>query len=135
MSTFPRVNDSEAMARTAGSRASPLGARPLRSNPATKAMKIVAISGKKLSGSQQDFLVKNCDKFLQKPFEIEELIARVKAVLRRRQGGAPEEEMVLVPAGPFVMGTEDRAGNERPAHHSVPPNVTVPSAATLHART
>src|SRR5512139_1210954 len=24
--------------------------------------------------------------------------------------------MVLVPAGPFVMGTEDRAGNERPAH-------------------
>ena len=31
------------------------------------------------------------DDYITKPFEIEELIARVKAVLRRRQGGAPEE--------------------------------------------
>ena len=31
------------------------------------------------------------DDYVAKPFEIEELIARVKADLRRRQGGAPEE--------------------------------------------
>lgn len=31
------------------------------------------------------------DDYVVKPFEIEELIARIKAVLRRRQGGAPEE--------------------------------------------
>lgn len=31
------------------------------------------------------------DDYITKPFEIEELIARVKAVLRRRQGGAPED--------------------------------------------
>jgi two-component system alkaline phosphatase synthesis response regulator PhoP len=31
------------------------------------------------------------DDYITKPFEIEELIVRVKAVLRRRQGGAPED--------------------------------------------
>jgi two-component system alkaline phosphatase synthesis response regulator PhoP len=31
------------------------------------------------------------DDYITKPFEIEELIARVKAVLRRRSGGAPED--------------------------------------------
>ncbi len=53
----------------------------LKSNPATKAMKIVAISGKKLTSSQQDFLNKNCDKFLQKPFELAELVGTVDKLL------------------------------------------------------
>ncbi len=53
----------------------------LKSNPATKDMKIVAISGKKLSGAQQDFLEKNCDKFLQKPFELADLVGAVDKLL------------------------------------------------------
>ncbi len=53
----------------------------LKSNPATKEMKIVAISGKKLSSSQQDFLSKNCDVFLQKPFELNDLVASIDKLL------------------------------------------------------
>ena len=53
----------------------------LKSNPATKGMKIVAISGKKLSASQQDFLGKNCDKFLQKPFELSDLVGVIDKIL------------------------------------------------------
>ena len=53
----------------------------LKSNPATKAMKIVAISGKKLSASQNDFLMKNCDKFLQKPFEMNDLVGSIDKLL------------------------------------------------------
>ena len=55
--------------------------RILKSNPATKAMKIVAISGKRLSASQQDFLLKNCDKFLQKPFEMNDLVDAIDKLL------------------------------------------------------
>ena len=53
----------------------------LKSNPATKAMKIVAISGKKLSASQQDFLRQNCDKFLQKPFAMNDLVSMIDKLL------------------------------------------------------
>lgn len=53
----------------------------LKSSPATKDMKIVAISGRKLSAAQQDFLTKNVDQFLQKPFEIAELSDSVDRLL------------------------------------------------------
>ncbi|UPT74651.1 MAG: response regulator [Elusimicrobiota bacterium] len=49
----------------------------LKSNPATKEMKIVAISGKKLTAPQQDFLKKNVDRFLQKPFDMADLVGAV----------------------------------------------------------
>jgi len=49
----------------------------LKSSPATKDMKIIAISGRKLTAAQQDFLGKNVDLFLQKPFEMSDLVAAV----------------------------------------------------------
>ena len=55
--------------------------RILKSNPATKEMKIIAISGKKLSASQQDFLGKNCDRLLQKPFELSDLVGTIDRLL------------------------------------------------------
>ena len=53
----------------------------LKSNPATKDMKIIAISGRKLIASQQDFLAQNVDEFLQKPFEMDDLVASVEKQL------------------------------------------------------
>src|SRR5579885_3050250 len=49
----------------------------LKSSPATKDMKIIAISGRKLTASQQDFLAKNVDLFMQKPFEMNDLVSAV----------------------------------------------------------
>ena len=56
-------------------------AQILKSSPATKDMKIVAISGRKLTAPQQEFLSKNADLFLQKPFEMNELIEAVDRLL------------------------------------------------------
>jgi excisionase family DNA binding protein len=53
----------------------------LKSNPATKEMKIIAITGKKLTASQSDFLGKNCDKFLLKPFDVNELVGAIDKLL------------------------------------------------------
>ena len=55
--------------------------RILRSNPATKGMKVVAISGRKVTAAQQEFLAKNADLFLHKPFEIGDMIAAVERLL------------------------------------------------------
>lgn len=53
----------------------------LKSSPATKDMKIIAISGRKLSTAQQDFLTKNVDEFVQKPFEMTDLVGTVDRLL------------------------------------------------------
>jgi len=53
----------------------------LKSSPATKDMKIIAISGRKLTAAQQDFLAKNVDEFVQKPFEMSDLVATVDRLL------------------------------------------------------
>ncbi|MDE2142194.1 MAG: response regulator, partial [Elusimicrobia bacterium] len=53
----------------------------LKSSPATKDMKIVVISGRKLTAAQQDFLAKNVDLFMQKPFEMNDLLSAVDRVL------------------------------------------------------
>ena len=49
----------------------------LKSSPATKDMKIIAVSGRKLTAAQQGFLAKNVDLFMQKPFEVSELVSAV----------------------------------------------------------
>ena len=53
----------------------------LKSSPATKDMKIIAISGRKLTAAQHDFLSTNVDEFIQKPFEMSDLVATVDRLL------------------------------------------------------
>ncbi|HAZ06953.1 MAG TPA: hypothetical protein DCZ01_00195 [Elusimicrobia bacterium] len=53
----------------------------LKSSPATKDMKIVAISGRKMTAAQQGFLAENVDEFIQKPFEMTDLVAMVDRLL------------------------------------------------------
>lgn len=53
----------------------------LKSSPATKDMKIVAISGRKLTPAQQEFLARNVDEFVQKPFEMSDILATVDRIL------------------------------------------------------
>ena len=53
----------------------------LKSSPLTKDVKIVAISGRKLTAAQQDFLAKNVDQFFQKPFEMTDLVSAVDKLL------------------------------------------------------
>ena len=53
----------------------------LKSNSATKDMKILAISKGKLTGSQHDFLAKNVDLFLPKPFKMNGLLEAVDRLL------------------------------------------------------
>lgn len=53
----------------------------LKANPATRNMKIVAVCDKKLSGSQQDFVEKNCDGLMQRPFELQEIVGTLDRLL------------------------------------------------------
>ena len=55
--------------------------RILKSNPATKGMKIVAITGKKLTASQRKFLDDNCDGLMQKPFDLKDIVGRIDRLL------------------------------------------------------
>ncbi|MEK7390038.1 MAG: response regulator [Elusimicrobiota bacterium] len=55
--------------------------RILKANPATKEMKIVAISGKKLAASHLKFLEENADCLLCKPFSLGEIIGQIDRLL------------------------------------------------------
>ena len=55
--------------------------RILKSNPATKCMKIVAITGKKITTAQKKFIDENCDVLLQKPFELKDIVGQIDRLL------------------------------------------------------
>jgi two-component system, cell cycle response regulator DivK len=58
--------------------------RRLKSNPATKAIPIIALSAHAMSGSRERALATGCDEFDTKPVDFEQLIKKVQLLANRR---------------------------------------------------
>jgi two-component system cell cycle response regulator DivK len=58
--------------------------RQLKSNPATKAIPIIALSAHAMSGSREKALAVGCDEFDTKPVDFEQLIKKVQLLASRR---------------------------------------------------
>ena len=52
--------------------------RRLKSNPATKAIPIIALSAHAISGSREKALAARCDEYEPKPVDFEQLIKKVQ---------------------------------------------------------
>ena len=72
--------------------------RELRMNPATRGIPILFLTSKKSASEKVLGLDQGADDYLAKPFNASELLARVKAILRRTMA-VPEQPAVLT-AGP-----------------------------------
>ena len=57
--------------------------RRLKSNPATKAIPIIALSAHAMSGSRERALAAGCDEFDTKPVDLEQLIKKVQLLANR----------------------------------------------------
>src|SRR5579862_8602231 len=64
--------------------------RLLRARPATTNVPIIMLTARTSEEDRVAGLDLGADDYVTKPFSLRELGARVRAVLRRRQGGAPE---------------------------------------------
>src|SRR5712692_9250627 len=70
--------------------------RRLRSNPTTRAIPILLLTAKDEVGSRVEGLNTGADDYLTKPFSFEELVARLRAILRRlNQSVTPDHSQVL----------------------------------------
>ena len=54
----------------------------MKANPATRAIKLIGITGKRLSGSKLRFIKRNTDAFFRKPLDIQKLLAKSASLLR-----------------------------------------------------
>ncbi len=80
--------------------------RHLRSQPDTRHLPIIMVTAK---GEESDIVLGlgvGADDYIQKPFSPKELVARVRAVLRRSAQAAAEEPGKRVVRGPLVIEPE-----------------------------
>lgn len=82
--------------------------RQLRSRDKTRAIPIVMLTAKDAEADIVLGLTLGADDYVSKPFSPAELVARVKAVLRRNEGGARREgeDSGMMRLGPIVLDSQ-----------------------------
>jgi len=90
--------------------------RRLRSNPTTHDIPILLLTAKGEVGSRVEGLNTGADDYLTKPFSFEELVARIRAILRRLNHSATAENSKVLTVGDIElnMSTHEviRAGRQ-----------------------
>jgi len=88
----------------------------LRSNPTTRDIPILMLTAKDEVGSRVEGLNTGADDYLTKPFNFEELVARIRAILRRLNHSALAEKSQVLQVGDIQlnMATHEvtRAGRQ-----------------------
>ena len=89
--------------------------RRLKADPSTQAIPVIMLTAKSEEIDKVLGLELGADDYMVKPFSVRELLARIKAVLRRSQGSqlAAEQQLTI---GPLVMDFSSytaRLGSER----------------------
>ena len=77
--------------------------RLLRSNPTTLDIPILLLTAKDEVGSRVEGLNTGADDYLTKPFSFEELVARIRAILRRLNHGATAENPQVLTVGDIEL--------------------------------
>ena len=77
--------------------------RRLRSNPTTHDIPILLLTAKGEVGSRVEGLNTGADDYLTKPFSFEELVARIRAILRRLNHGATAENSQVLTVGDIEL--------------------------------
>lgn len=77
-------------------------AKKWRAHPRTKATPIIMLTARGEESDRVQGLDSGADDYIAKPFSTKELLARIRAVLRRR---APEPEEKVLQAGPLSLDT------------------------------
>lgn len=78
-------------------------ARALRSDPRTRLVPLIMLTAKGAEQDKVDGLEAGADDYITKPFSPRELLARIKAVLRRR---APQLTQDLIELGALLLNPE-----------------------------
>ena len=89
--------------------------RRLKADPSTQAIPVIMLTAKSEEIDKVLGLELGADDYMVKPFSVRELLARIKAVLRRSQVSQPAAEQQLT-IGPLVMDFSSytaRIGTER----------------------
>ena len=81
-------------------------ARRLRSDPATQGIPVIMLTAKGEEADKIRALDTGADDYLTKPFSTRELLARIRAVLRRYATGIAEGEQGIIEVDGLVLDTE-----------------------------